>query len=82
VRPESFKLTEGGADASIAAPVLNVAFEGNMSHIFLKGPTKKEITLTIGRDAAGRIPAQGETAHVGFDPQAATVLPAGKLASE
>ena len=82
VRPESFKLTEGGADASIAAPVLNVAFEGNMSHIFLKGPTKKEITLTIGRDAAGRIPAQGETARVGFDPQTATVLPAGKLASD
>jgi len=82
VRPESFRLTQGGGETTIEAPVLNVAFEGNMSHIFLKGPAKKEITLTIGRDVAGRIPAQGETAHVGFDPQAATVLPAGRLASD
>jgi spermidine/putrescine transport system ATP-binding protein len=82
VRPESFKLTAGGEDSTVAAPVLNVAFEGNMSHIFLKGPSKNEITLTIGRDAAGHIPAQGETARVGFDPQAASVLPAGKLASD
>ena len=37
VRPESLKLGKGEKDATITSSVLNVAFEGNASHIFLKG---------------------------------------------
>ena len=82
VRPESFKLGAGGADATVESDVLNVAFEGNMTHVFLKGSTKKDLVLTVGRGDTDSIPQQGEKAHARFDPQAATVLPAGKLASE
>jgi hypothetical protein len=64
------------------APVLNVAFEGNMSHIFLKGPTRKEIVVSVGRGGAERMPGQGETASIQYDRQAGLVLPVGKLASD
>jgi spermidine/putrescine transport system ATP-binding protein len=82
VRPEAFKLGVGAADATLKAPVLNVAFEGNVSHIFLKGPARKEIVVTLGRSESQRIPDQGETADIHYDRQAGLVLPAGKLASD
>jgi spermidine/putrescine transport system ATP-binding protein len=81
VRPEAFRLGADGADATIESQVLNVAFEGNMTHVFLKGAAKKDIVLTVGRGGQP-IPAQGETARVCFDPHAAVVLPSGRLASE
>jgi spermidine/putrescine transport system ATP-binding protein len=81
VRPESFSLQADGADATIESQVLNVAFEGNMTHVFLKGPAKKEIVLTVGR-GGHRIPAQGETTRASFNPEQAVVLPMGKLASD
>ena len=82
VRPEAFRLGGGTAGSTLQAPVLNVAFEGNMSHIFLKGPTRKEIVVTVGRGGAERMPGQGETAAIQYDRQAGLVLPAGKLASD
>ncbi len=81
VRPESFRVGSGQADATIESAVLNVAFEGNLSHVFLKGPTKKEIVLTVGR-SDGSLPGQGDTTRIGFDPRAARILPQGKLASD
>jgi spermidine/putrescine transport system ATP-binding protein len=82
VRPESFKLGAGGPDATVESDVLNVAFEGNMTHVFLKGATKKDLVLTVGRGETDSIPQQGEKARVRFDPQSAAVLPAGRLASD
>jgi len=82
VRPEALTLGQGAAEATIESKVLNVAFEGNMTHVFLKGPGRKDIVLTVGRGATVRIPEPGETARVGFAPEKATMLPAGKLASE
>jgi spermidine/putrescine transport system ATP-binding protein len=81
VRPESFRLGVGAADGTIESTVQNVAFEGNLSHIFLKGPTRKEIVLTAGR-GAGPLPEPGATAAISFAPEAALALPQGKLASE
>jgi spermidine/putrescine transport system ATP-binding protein len=81
VRPEALRLGAGAADATIESAVLNVAFEGNLSHVFLKGPTKKEIVLTVGRGEGG-LPAQGAQAPISFAPEVALILPQGKLASE
>ena len=33
---------------------MNVAFEGNASHLFLKGAGNKDITLTVGRQDVQR----------------------------
>jgi len=82
VRPEAFRLGKGGAGRSLEAPVASVAFEGNMSHLYLKGPGRKDIIVTVGRGGAERMPGQGETAAIHYDPGAGVVLPAGKLASD
>jgi spermidine/putrescine transport system ATP-binding protein len=82
VRPESFKLGKGGADASLRSPVVNVAFEGNMTHVFLKGAGKKNLTVTVGRHGGAKVPAQGENATISYDPALGLVLPEGKMARE
>ena len=82
VRPESFRLGDGAPGCTIAAETLSTAFEGNATHVFLKGATKKDITVTVGRHGGAPIPAQGETAHVHYDPAMSVVLPEGKMARE
>jgi spermidine/putrescine transport system ATP-binding protein len=82
LRPDALRLGPGEVRATFAAPVLNVAFEGTMSHIFLKGPERKDIIVTVGRDEKARIPGQGESATVHYAPHAGLLLPAGRLASD
>ena len=82
IRPELLRLGNGSADSTLASTVLNVAFEGNASHVFLKGAGGKDITLTVGRFERTQIPPQGETAQVSFDPAMALALPEGEMARE
>ena len=82
VRPESFRLGQGAPDATLAADTISSAFEGNATHVYLKGATKKEITVTVGRHGGNRIPAPGEKAMIHFDPAMGVVLPEGKMARE
>ncbi|PZF78460.1 ABC transporter ATP-binding protein [Aestuariivirga litoralis] len=82
VRPESFRLGAGASDATIVSETLSSAFEGNATHVFLKGSTKKDITVTVARHGSHRIPAQGEAAAIHFDPSMGVVLPEGKMARE
>jgi spermidine/putrescine transport system ATP-binding protein len=82
VRPESLRLGKNGSDSTISSTVLNVAFEGNASHIFLKGPAKKDITLTVGRLERVEIPDQGAAASVSYQPELGLILPEGKMARE
>ncbi len=76
------QLGKGAADATITSQVLNVAFEGNASHIFMKGAGKKDMTVTVGRHGGAEIPATGAKAAVSYDPGYAVVLPEGKMARE
>lgn len=82
VRPEALHIGAASSESSFQAPVLNAAFEGNATHLFLKGPTPKNIVVTVGREETARLPQPGETAQLQFDPQAATILPTGKLAHD
>jgi spermidine/putrescine transport system ATP-binding protein len=82
VRPEVLKLGKGAADCTFSSDVLNVAFEGNATHIFMKGPTKKEVTMTVGRHGGVDIPDQGAKATVTYDPSYAIALPEGTMARE
>ncbi len=82
VRPESLKLGKGEDSTTFASSVLNVAFEGNMTHVFLKGAAKKNITITVGRHGGAKIPQQGETATTHYDASFGLVLPEGKMARE
>ena len=82
VRPESLRLGVNGRDSTLSSTVLNVAFEGNASHIFLKGAGKKEIILTVGRLESVTIPEQGAATSVSYEPELGLVLPEGKMARE
>jgi spermidine/putrescine transport system ATP-binding protein len=82
VRPESFRMGKGQAGTTLQSKVRNVAFEGNATHVFLTGAAKKDITVTVGRQAGTRVPEQGETAAVSYDSVLGLVLPEGKMARE
>src|SRR5262249_37476084 len=77
VRREAFGL-DGSSTEAIESDVLNVAFEGNMTHLFLRGPNpRKPIAVTIGRHTGVTLPEQGERATIRFDPEQAMVLRPG-----
>jgi spermidine/putrescine transport system ATP-binding protein len=82
VRPESARLGAGAADTTLSSRVKNVAFEGNMTHVFLDGVGKKDVTVTVGRQNSPVIPEVGDTAPVSYAPELGLVLPEGKLARE
>jgi spermidine/putrescine transport system ATP-binding protein len=82
VRPELFKLGKGAKDSTLSSVVKSVAFEGNITHLFLEGAGKKDITLAIARHGSADIPGQGEKATINYDPSYAVALPEGKMARE
>ena len=82
VRPESAKIGPGPTDTTFSSSVKSVAFEGNMTHVFLEGAGKKDITITVGRHNGARIPEQGEVASVSYDAALGLALPEGKMARE
>ena len=82
VRPEALRIGPGAAESAFQAPVVNAAFEGNATHFYLKGPTSRDIIVSVSRDETQRLPQAGETASLHFDPMNATILPAGKLADD
>jgi len=83
VRPEIFALGAGREDGSLESEVLNVAFEGNTTHLFLRGPDpKKPILVSVPRGTGASIPEQGSRTAIRFNPEDALVLPAGSLARE
>ncbi|WP_374371918.1 ABC transporter ATP-binding protein [Dongia sp.] len=82
VRPESARLGQGAADTTFTSTVNNVAFEGNMTHVYLEGVGKKDIAVSVGRGANVSIPSPHETAQVSYDADLGLVLPEGMLARE
>ena len=82
VRPESLVPGKGEADATLTAQTISAAFEGNATHVFLKGAGKKNITMTVGRQAGDKIPKPGEMAVISYEAAKGIVLPEGKLARE
>jgi spermidine/putrescine transport system ATP-binding protein len=82
VRPESARLTPGATDTTFTSRVKSVAFEGNMTHVFLEGAGKKDITVTVGRHNGAAIPEQGSVATVSYDAELGLALPEGKMARE
>ncbi|WP_374385270.1 ABC transporter ATP-binding protein [Dongia sp.] len=82
IRPESARLAPGAADATFHSKVKSVAFEGNMSHVFLEGIGKKDVTVTVGRRDGANIPTEDAVAAISYDPDLGLVLPEGKMARE
>jgi spermidine/putrescine transport system ATP-binding protein len=81
IRPEALSLGNAGANKSLQVKINTVAFEGNMTHVYLQGATSKDIVMTIGRQQDFNL-AAGATANLTYDPAMAVALPDGVLASE
>ena len=87
VRPEALRLAEGEAETGFTAPVTAVAFEGNMSHVFLAGPAGADgvpgqLTVSVGRGAGQPVPEAGAMAQVSYTAAQGLVLPAGQIAHD
>jgi spermidine/putrescine transport system ATP-binding protein len=82
VRPESLSFTADKDHPKLSSQVKSVAFEGNATHVFLKGAGKKDISVTVARHERGDVPKQGETVALSYDPSLGLVLPEGKMARE
>jgi spermidine/putrescine transport system ATP-binding protein len=82
VRPESARLGPGENGAAFRSTVRSIAFEGNLTHVFLEGAGKKEVMVTISRHSGAEIPEEGAAATVSYDPKYGLVLPEGKMARE
>jgi spermidine/putrescine transport system ATP-binding protein len=82
IRPELLKLGKDQPDNTLTSEVQTVAFEGNATHVFLKGPTKKDMVLSIARHTKDDPPEQGARTPISYDPAYAYVLPPGKVARE
>ena len=82
VRPESLQPSQGAPGATLTAETISAAFEGNATHVFLKGASKKNITMTVGRHGGAKIPSAGEKTTISYDPAMGIVLPEGKMARE
>ncbi len=82
VRPESIRLGAGAADTTLPSTVKSVAFEGNMTHVYLEGVGKKDIMISVGRQVGAGIPEQGQVASISYDAQLGLVLSEGQLARE
>jgi spermidine/putrescine transport system ATP-binding protein len=82
VRPESAQLAPSESTTSFQTRVRSVAFEGNMTHVFLEGTGKKEVMVTVTRHGGDIVPEEGETATVSYEPRLGLVLPEGSLARE
>jgi spermidine/putrescine transport system ATP-binding protein len=82
VRPELLRLGRGAGDATLATKVHNIAFEGNATHLFLKGATAKDMVLTLPRHGNVDMPENAAEIFVHYDPEHATVLQQGTMARE
>ncbi len=84
IRPEALVLANGKAKSEniIEAVVVNEEFEGQFVKIYLKGEGPKNIGLSVINDASTKLPEEGQTTRVVFDPERAVVLPVGEMADE
>jgi spermidine/putrescine transport system ATP-binding protein len=82
VRPESLRLGAGAPDTTLPSTVKSVAFEGNMTHVYLEGVGKKNITVSVGRQTTASIPEQGQVTAISYDAALGLALPEGQLARD
>jgi spermidine/putrescine transport system ATP-binding protein len=81
VRPEALSIGKGGADSSLQAKIKTVAFEGNMTHVYLDGTSGKDLVISLGRAQEAKL-VPGSMTQLSFDPKAAIALPQGAMARE
>ncbi|MET1027904.1 MAG: ABC transporter ATP-binding protein [Dongiaceae bacterium] len=80
IRPEKLNQRNGTSQNVLHSLVKSVAFEGNLSHVYLQGTSRRDLVMTVGRETA--LPEQGQTIGLNAAIEDTVVLPMGKMASE
>jgi spermidine/putrescine transport system ATP-binding protein len=75
VRPEALRVGANDAEIAFESQALNLAYEGNMTHLTFRGPSSRPITVTVGHRGP-TLPGPGATTQLGYDAHDALVLPA------
>ena len=75
VRPEALRIAGPGDAPSLSAELTATAFEGNTTHLFLRGPGGGKITVSLGRRDGDAIPEPGARVDLVYAPRDGLVLP-------
>ncbi len=75
VRPEAFRIAGPGDTPSFSTELTATAFEGNTTHLFLRGPAGGRITVSLGRRDGDAIPEPGARVGLVYAPRDGLVLP-------
>ena len=84
IRPEAFSIATdtGNTGNQVKALVTNEEFEGQAYNVFLEGDEGKQIKMSLVNQGKVRSSSMGKDMTLEYDPEQATVLPKGELASE
>ena len=84
IRPEALSIAGAPAanDNRITARIANEEFEGQSYHVYLEGPKKAALKMSLVNSGQSRSSSIGETLILAYDPQVAVALPAGELAGD
>lgn len=81
IRPEALRLARPGETPMLSAQLVTTAFEGNTTHVFLRGAGDQPITVSLGRRDGDDIPAPGAAAPLVYERRDGLILAApGRLA--
>ena len=74
IRPEALRLARSGETPMLSARLITTAFEGNTTHLFLRGADNQPITVALGRRDGDGIPAPGAELHLVYERRDGLVL--------
>ena len=74
VRPEALRIAAPGAAAAMTAEVTGSAFEGNLTHVALRGADGRKLTMTLGRNLGASALSVGDRIGVDFAPEEAVAM--------
>jgi spermidine/putrescine transport system ATP-binding protein len=81
VRPEALRVAPSDPEIAFESQALNLAYEGNLTHLTFRGASAAPITVTVGHGGASSLPAPGNSARLGYSVDDALVLPSAKATS-
>jgi spermidine/putrescine transport system ATP-binding protein len=75
LRPEAIRVAAPGAAAGFEASVVNSAFEGNLTHVFLRAGDGQALTMSVGHGGAVGDLTPGARLALAVAPADALILP-------
>jgi spermidine/putrescine transport system ATP-binding protein len=75
VRPEALRVGSAVCEVGFECQALNLAYEGNLTHLTFRGAQNRPLTVTVGHGGTASLPQPGTSARLGYDAHDGLVLP-------